>query len=111
MNILDMLKEVISIAQKADNLELYRQLLDLNRVALDMQSEINDLKIENQSLKEQLENHGKVIRHSDDVYITLEGDPLEIHYCATCWGNDKKLIQLGKKGCFNCEAKWRAASR
>ena len=111
MNILEMLKEAISVAQKADNIELYKQLLDVNKAALDIQSEVNELKIENQRLKEKLEIHGRVERHNDGLYITLEDDPLKIHYCAICWGNDKKLIQLGKNGCLNCETKWRAANR
>ncbi len=111
MNIIDMLKDVINVAQKADNIELYKQLLDVNRAALDIQSEINELKKENTKLKEQLEINSKIIRHNDGLYITLEGDPLEIHYCAICWGNSNKLIQIGKNGCFNCESIWRASKK
>jgi hypothetical protein len=111
MDILNMIKDVIGVAQKADNIELYRQLLDINKEALDIQSEIIELRKENQELKEKLEQQGKIVRHNDGLYITIENDPLEIRYCAICWGNDKKLIQIGPKGCFNCETKWRVANR
>ena len=106
-----MLKDVLNVAQKADNIELYKQLLDVNRAALDVQSEIIEIKNENQELKKQLEIHSKIERHSDGLYITLEDDPLKIHYCATCWGNNHKLIQIGKNGCFNCESKWREVNK
>ena len=103
MNFLDMIKEVVDIAQKADNIELYRQLLDLNRMAIDIQTEINDLKIENRKLKEQLDVKANIIRHKDGAYITLEDDPMNIHYCAVCWGRDGKLIQMEKEGyCGEC---------
>lgn len=111
MSILEKIKDAIIIAQKVDNIELYKQLLDINKEALDIQLELNDLKLENKSLKEQMEIHSNVIRHDDGLYITLEDDPLKIHYCAICWGNTKKLIQMGKRGCINCETKWREANR
>ena len=34
MSLYDAMKDVISIAQKADNIELYRQLLDLSAQAI-----------------------------------------------------------------------------
>ena len=39
------------MAQKADNIDLYRQLLDLSAQALEMQEEIIRLKAENKELK------------------------------------------------------------
>ena len=37
MGFYDAFKDVVKLAQKADNLELYRQLLDLSAQALDLQ--------------------------------------------------------------------------
>ncbi len=111
MDLLNMVKDAIGLVQKADNIDLLKQLLDINKEALEIQEEVNTLKRENKDLKEKLELHSKIVRHNDGLYITLEDDPLEIHYCAICWGNDKKLIQIGPHGCLNCESKWRAANR
>ena len=47
MGLYEAFKDAISVAQKADNVELYRQLLDLSAQALDMQAEIAKLKEEN----------------------------------------------------------------
>ena len=41
------IKDAIGIAQKADNFELYKQLIDLSSQALDMQTEIAKLREEN----------------------------------------------------------------
>ena len=46
MGLYEALKDAVSIAQKADNIDLYRKLLDLSAQALDMQSEIARLKRE-----------------------------------------------------------------
>ena len=40
-----------ALAQKADNVELYKQLIDLSSQALDMQTEIAKLREENSELK------------------------------------------------------------
>ena len=50
MSFYDAIKEAINLAQKADNIELYRQLLDLGAQALEMQNEIAQLKMENMEL-------------------------------------------------------------
>ena len=108
MNFVEMLGDVINIVKKADNIDLYRQLLDVNKAALDLQAEMNELQIENQILKNRLETERKIVRHSDGLYITLEDDPMEIHYCSNCWGMDNKLIQMGVNGCFYCATKWKS---
>ena len=106
MSLYDGIKDVLSIVQKADNIELNRKLLDLGQAALDLQAENQKLILENTELKKAIKEEKKIIRHSDGLYITLEDDDLQIHYCSTCWGNEKKLIQLNNGRCFNCEYKW-----
>ncbi len=44
MSFYDGFKDVLSVAQKADNIDLYRKLLDLSAQALEMQDEITQLK-------------------------------------------------------------------
>lgn len=113
MSLYDGLKDVISIAQKADNVELYRQLLDLSAEALDMQNQINILTKENHELKNELSKEKSIQRHIDGNYITLKDDDLQIKYCATCWGSERKLIQLRKDidknshhSCPVCQNNW-----
>ena len=51
MGLYEGIKDAIGIAQKADNIELYKQLLDLGAQALDLQAEVARLKEENAELE------------------------------------------------------------
>lgn len=108
MGVIDTLKDVISIAQKADNLDLYRKLLDLSAQALDMQSEIANLKEENARLKRKQDLSSSIQRHKES-FITLEGEEPMLRYCSHCWDADEKLVQLlcdeysGEFTCPHCK--------
>lgn len=111
MGLYEGIKDAIGLAQKADNADLIKQLLDLGAQALEMQDEIRKLKEENEELKEANDLESRIIRHKD-FYITLRDDEQEIHYCPTCWGKDHNLIQLfDTDRCVECERKWREANR
>ena len=107
MGLYEGIKDVAKIVQQADNIELYKQLLDLGSQALDLQNQIVTLREENNLLKSELQQKQSVIRHKDGQYITLKGDENNIHYCSTCWGESGKLIQLNDDDfCFICNVKW-----
>lgn len=109
MGLYEGIKDAIGLAQKADNIDLYKQLLDLGAQALDMQAEISRLREENEELKKSNDLESRIIRHKD-FYISLKDDEQEIHYCPTCWGKDHKLIQLTDEDrCFLCDTKWQEA--
>lgn len=93
MGLYDAMKDVVSLAQKADNVELYRQLLDLSAQALDLQAEVARLKEENAELKKHrvLEDD---IEYYVDAFVTRKSDTKPIKYCAACWVDKKKLVPL-----------------
>lgn len=104
MGLYEGIKDAIGIAQKADNIELYRQLLDLGAQALEMQSEIARLTAENEELRKAKDINSRIIRH-EQPFITLERENEKIRYCATCWGKLGMLIQLrcsDNTGGFEC---------
>lgn len=107
-------KDVLTVAQKADNVDLVRQLLELNNQALEMQEEIRKLKQENVELRKVQDLESRIIRHSEN-YLTLVAESDNIRYCPVCWGNERKLIQLtcddysGKFICAICNNKGRYA--
>lgn len=96
-------KDVISVVQKAGNLELYRQLLDLNAQALDLQAENTKLKEENAELRKKRDLANEIVRHKEP-YITLRNDVNDLYYCSHCWDSQQLLIQLNchKNGTFEC---------
>ena len=106
MSLYEGIKDILSIVQKADNIELNRKLLDLGQAALDLQSENQKLTLENAELRRTIMEERSVVRHKEGLYITLADDDQQIHYCSTCWGNERKLIQLNDERCFICDLKW-----
>ena len=105
MGLYEGIKDVAKIVQQADNLELYRQLLDLSAQALDMQATINKLTEENAELKKKQYIEERIQRHQE-LYITLKDEEGDIFYCSHCWDNDRKLIQMlkthGECSCPHC---------
>jgi hypothetical protein len=95
MGLYEGIKDVAKIVQQADNLELYRQLIDLSAQALDMQAAINKLTEENAELKKKQDIEKRIQRHQE-LYLTLRGEEGDILYCSHCWDNDRKLIQMRK---------------
>ena len=93
MGLYEGIKDAIGIAQKADNIELYKQLIDLSSQALDMQTEIAKLREVNLELQKSKHTKKRLVRH-EQPYLTLEGDNPKVCYCAVCWGKDEKMIQM-----------------
>ncbi|MDD3304074.1 MAG: hypothetical protein PHP54_04070 [Clostridia bacterium] len=107
MKLYDGIKDVAKIVQKANNIELYQQLIDLSAQALDMQDKIQELTKENKELKNKEDMTKRIVRHKE-TYLTLENDKDGLMYCSCCWDNDKKLIQLriedeGDYSCYICK--------
>ena len=93
MGFYDAFKDVLNVAQKADNIELYRQLLDLSAQALDLQAENAKLKEENAQLKKNKVDEERLVRHKQP-YLTMRDDSQQIKYCSVCWDTSRKLVQM-----------------
>lgn len=101
------IKDAAGLAQKADNIDLYRKLLDLSSEALELQAEVAKLKAENEELKRKRDLSSKIIRHNEPV-ITLQAEEPKLYYCSHCWDSEQLLIQLscntsGKFTCPHCQ--------
>ena len=97
MGLYEGIKDVAKLVQKADNIDLYRQLLDLEAEALEMQDQIQKLREENSRLKAINVIQDDII-FFPDPYIMRKSDSKSICYCAACWGDKQKLIPLQKHG-------------
>lgn len=93
MDIIDALKKAAEMAQKVDNIELYRQLIDLSEQARGLQTEVKRLEGENAALRRQRDLTEWIIRHRDP-YISLAGDTVGLRYCTHCWDTAEQLVQL-----------------
>ena len=104
MGLYEGIKDVAKVVQQADNVELYRQLLDLSAQALDLQAEVGRLKEENEKLKKKQDLSKRVVRHLEP-YITLQSEEPALRYCSHCWDVEKLLVQLDcndYNGSFKC---------
>ena len=97
------IKDGISAAQKADNIQLAKELIDVQKQMLDAEKENNTLKKELEELKEQLNISSKIQRHKD-TFITLVDESQDVLYCSACWDSNRSLIQLHAEasGKFHC---------
>ncbi len=107
MGLYDGIKDVARILQQADNIELYKQLIDLSAQALELQNEINKLHQENINLKKELEIEDDIERY-EKLFVTRKSDNTKIKYCSHCWDAEHKLIQInvrqsGKFYCHHCK--------
>lgn len=93
MGLYEGIKDVAKVVQQADNIELYRQLLDLSVQALDLQAENGQLKEELHELKKKQDLEDKIIRHGA-LFLQLKDQPEEFMYCTHCWDSEKNIIQL-----------------
>lgn len=102
MNILDGVKNISKIVRQYNDLELNQQIIDLTQQALDLINENVRLTQENEELKKANDLESRIIRHPEN-FITLKDEPEDIRYCAVCWGNENKLIQLNNYDTEYCQ--------
>ncbi len=94
MGLYEGIKDVAKVIQQADNIDLYRRLLDLSAQALDLQAEVATLKAEKAELKKEKDIEANIQRHPGQKYITISNGSQQIRYCSFCWDSDRKLIQI-----------------
>ena len=109
MAIYDIVKDAIGIAQKADNIDLYKTLLEIGQMALDLQNENAELKKRIDELTQSRQVEEDIVRHTEPYYtLKSDGENSSIYYCSTCFGKENKKIQMvpsdnGKLWCPACK--------
>jgi len=97
MNIVKGLKDVISILQKSNDIEMINKVIDIQQKIIEMEDTIITLKEENRRLKDTSNKKMKIVRYKRDNIVTLKGND-DIYYCSKCWDDEEKLIQVLQKG-------------
>ena len=94
MSIYDGMKDMVSTIQKIDNIELYRQILDLQREVLQVVAENTELKGKLAEAEAQL-SRKQDLRFEYNAYWT--GETLEASdgpFCAKCWDTRQQLVRM-----------------
>lgn len=118
MSIVDNIKDVANIVRKADNIDLYRQILDLQQEALELVEENNNLKTELQEIRKSTDIQEKLV-FEDNSYFIRDEYRNDGPYCTTCWDYEGKLVRMHEQkfdnftnnycdSCIMKKKKWRS---
>ncbi len=92
MGILDTAKDAVQLVQKIDNIELYKQILDLQSEAIKLVEENISLKNQNRALQEQLKVKDSLTFENNGYWIQKENTK-EGPFCTHCWDKNKELVR------------------
>ena len=99
-------EQVFQIIKKVGTVEEQQKAIALNEQLGKLYSENETLRAENAELKKELDLSDKIQR-TEQTFFTLAETPPTIRFCAACWDNAKKVIQLkcedGSYSCPICE--------
>lgn len=108
MGLVTDIKEVAELVQKADNIELYRRILDLQKEALEEQEGKLQLQARIRALEKRLDL-GERLTARNNAYWLAEGDGSEDGpFCTVCWDQKDRLVRLhnvdakGQGICHGC---------
>lgn len=94
MSLYLMFKDMVTLAQKAGNLDLVRHLLDVQAQALDQQEEVYRLRQEVEQLKKQLLEAGTVEFFHGLYWRRLSDGQLEGPFSQDRWDLERKLARV-----------------
>ena len=90
MGAIDNVKEVAKLIKDMGNMELYKQILDLQGEIMELTQENRDLQKNLQEIQDKLSQVDKMTFRSPFYYA--EGD--DVPYCPRCWEADKKAVHF-----------------
>src|SRR5688500_3666711 len=88
------LKDGITVAQKADNIELVQTLIEAQKEMMDLVETNRELREQKQKLKEQLQLRAAMKFRDNQYWLDLPGQTPEGPYCSTCFDVDKNLVRM-----------------
>lgn len=94
MRILDEIKSVAKTIQQIDNIDLYRQILNLQADVMDLLQEKNNLKIEVASLKEKLRIRESLVFKNDSYWQEKPEGLRDGPFCSNCWDTNQILVRM-----------------
>lgn len=103
------LKAVRETDKKLNVLELTEKLIEQQNILVDAKDQINGLSLEIQKLRHQLQIKDELQFDNDaKVYWRLRNNHNEGPFCATCFGDEGKVIPLNESGteswhCTKCK--------
>ena len=90
----DTIKDAVTIAQKSDNIQLYKSILDAYNAAIELMGENVDLKERIKELESQKVT-GDMLEFNNNAYwVKKEDGSVDGPFCSKCWDSEKKLVRM-----------------
>ena len=103
MGLIESIKTVAEVLQKADNIPVYKEVINLQKDAIELVEENNQLKREIKQYKDILDIRGQIIYDKNAYWLPVEKTK-DGPYCSKCWDDENKLIRLNHSNGqnYNC---------
>ena len=107
MSSLDTVKEMLDLALKAKNHDLYSRINEVSKDLIESQQENLALKKKVMELEQTLKTK-ESLKFEDHVYWLIEDGKKDGPYCPKCWDAESKMIRLrifpnAYRKCPNCQ--------
>jgi hypothetical protein len=107
MGIIDTVKDVAALVQKADNIELHQKIIELQGQIMSLLEETHGLRAQRQQLLDRLQ-FAEGLEFRNNMYWSRRDGCEEGPYCTKCWDADQKKMRLqqllnGAQYCPNCQ--------
>ncbi len=94
MAVVDTIKELVSLIQKLDNIDLQRRILAVQAEALDLIEQNGKLRQRVSELEELIAKRAEVRSENGVYYRNLEDGSREGPICSRCWNVTDKQVML-----------------
>jgi hypothetical protein len=108
VGIVETVKDVASLVQKADNIELYQKILELQVQIMGLLEENHSLKSELREQRARARFEGGLEFRDNMYWHRLEQDRHDGPFCSKCWDTESKAVRLqrmrdGAMWCPKCQ--------
>ena len=97
MGIVDTVRDVAVLVQKADNIELNQKVLELQSQVMELLSENHQLRSQVRELAERAQVMDQLV-FDDNLYWLEQGDERDGPFCTKCWDVGNNLVRLHTQG-------------
>lgn len=95
MSVIEDIKSIGNVLQKAGNIEVYSKIINIQTVIMDLQEQNNTLRKELLDIKSLNDIDENLIFENNMYFIYKDNRSVrEGPYCTRCWDENRKLVRL-----------------
>jgi hypothetical protein len=98
MGVVENVKEIATLIQKIDNVDLYRKILDLQAQVMNLEEENAKLRTDNSDLRDRLEVKGSLVFNKDCYWLPRADNGPDGPFCSNCWDTRTQLVRMIRCG-------------